>query len=346
MKKHLNTLFVTTQGTYLSKEGETVVISMEKKTLLRIPIHTLSGIICFGNVAASPFLLGFCAEKNVRVSFLTEYGRFLAGIHGKTSGNVLLRREQYRIADDEKFCLEISKFILTGKINNSRIVLQRAIRDYSDDMEQLKLSKIKSTVNHLKYLILQIHAEKKITNLRGIEGEAARQYFSVFNYLITNKNKDFYFNGRNRRPPLDRVNCMLSFLYTVLMHDVQSALESVGLDSYVGFLHKDRPGRAGLALDLMEELRPFLVDRLILTLINRNQIESKGFKVSEIGAVRMNDDTRKNILVAYQQRKQEELTHPYIKEKIKIGLLCYIQSLLLARHLRGDLDGYPVFIWR
>lgn len=343
MKKHLNTLFITTQGAYLSKEGETIIVSADKEKLLQLPIHTLDGIVCFGNVGMSPFLMGFCAEKNVSVSFLTEYGRFLASIRGKIAGNVLLRREQYRRADDLVFCAKITRSILTGKIYNCRTVLRRALRDHNDKIDVTRLEMVSKRAD---IILEQLNRPYDLDSLRGIEGDTAHLYFGVFNNLITSQKNDFKFNGRNRRPPLDNVNCLLSFVYTLLMHDIRSALETVGLDPYVGFLHRDRPGRPSLALDIMEEFRPFLADRLVLSLINRNQVNEKGFKKSSNGSVLMNDDTRKTVLVAYQKRKQEEIMHPYLKESIAVGLLFYVQSLLLARYLRNDIDGYPVFIWK
>lgn len=343
MKKYLNTLFVTTQGAYLSKEGETVVVSVEKETRLQVPIHTLGGIVCFGNVGMSPFLMGFCAENNVAVSFLTEYGKFLARIHGKTNGNVLLRREQYRRADDLGFCADVARNVIIGKVCNARTVLQRALRDHSD---KINSSDLETTVRRLGTVIDGINKVRELDLLRGIEGDSARAYFEVFDHLIVSQKDDFKFDERNRRPPLDNVNCLLSFIYTLLMHDVRSALEGVGLDSYVGFLHRDRPGRASLALDMMEEFRPFVADRLVLSLINRSQVNAKSFKKSKTGAVIMNDDARKNVLVSYQKRKQEEIFHPYLNESVQIGLLFHIQAMLLARYLRGDLDGYPPFIWR
>jgi CRISPR-associated protein Cas1 len=343
MKKYLNTLFITTQGAYLSKEGETVVVSVDKKTKLQIPIHTIWGIVCFGQVSMSPYLMGFCAENKVSVSFLTEYGHFLASIQGKISGNVLLRREQYRCADDTDYAAQITKSILMGKIANCRTVLQRALRDHA---EKINYDEISKASKQLSWHLEQIQHTNSLDKLRGIEGIAANYYFNVFDHLIISQKKDFKFKQRSRRPPLDEINCLLSFIYTLLMHDIRSALESVGLDSCVGFLHRDRPGRPGLALDIMEEFRPFIADRLTLSLINREQIRKKGFKKMDSGAVLMNDDTRKEVLVAYQKRKQEEIMHPYLKENVQVGLLFYIQALLLARHLRGDIDGYPVFIWK
>jgi CRISPR-associated protein Cas1 len=343
MKKYLNTLFITTQGAYLNKEGETVVVSVEKETKLQAPIHTLGGIVCFGQVSMSPFLMGFCAENNVGVTFLTEYGRYLASVRGKTAGNVLLRREQYRQADDLKFCAEITESILTGKISNCRTVLQRGLRDHKEKVNSDSLAAASEKLNQA---LNQFDRNLDLDVLRGVEGDSASTYFDVFDHLIVSQKSDFQFNDRNRRPPMDNVNCLLSFLYTLVMHDVRSALETVGLDPYVGFLHRDRPGRAGLALDIMEEFRPFLADRLALSLINREQVSPKGFKKSEAGGVLMDDETRKTVLVAYQKRKQEEIVHPYLKETVQVGLLFFVQALLLARHLRGDLDGYPVFIWK
>jgi len=343
MKKYLNTLFVTTQGAYLSKEGETVVVSIEKETKLQVPIHTLSGIVCFGQVAMSPFLMGFCAENNVAVSFLTEYGRFLASIRGKVCGNVLLRREQYRKADDENFCQQITKSFLAGKFANGRAVLRRSLRDHKEKMD---FSAVEASASRLTYALGQLERDYTLDELRGLEGDSAHSYFSVFDHLIVSQKEDFKFAERNRRPPLDNVNCLLSFIYTLMMHDIRSALETVGLDPSVGFLHRDRPGRSSLALDMMEEFRPFLADRLVLSLINLCQVNKKGFQKSDSSAVLMNDETRKEVLVAYQNRKQEEITHPFLNEKMSVGLLFYAQALLLARFLRGDIDGYPVFIWK
>jgi len=343
MKKYLNTLFVTTQGAYLFKEGETIVVNVEKEKRLQLPIHTIGGIVCFGQVSMSPYLMGFCAENNVAISFLTEYGNFLASVHGKISGNVLLRREQYRRADDQTFCAGISKYVLTGKLFNCRAVLLRALRDHAGKVD---CKAIECASDKLGYMLKQLEGKEDINLIRGIEGESAHTYFSVFDHLIVSQKNDFNFEERNRRPPLDSVNCLLSFIYTLVMHDVRSALETVGLDSCVGFLHKDRPGRASLALDIMEEFRPFLADRLVLSLINREQVNGKGFKKSANGAVIMDDDTRKAVLVAYQKRKQEEIIHPYLKENVAIGILFYIQALLLSRYLRGDIDGYPPFFWK
>ena len=343
MKKLLNTLFVTTQGAYLSKEGETVVVKIDGQISLRLPVHTLGGIVCFGQVSCSPYLMGFCAENQVAISFLTENGGFLAKVQGPVSGNVLLRREQYRRADDLKAAASIARAVVTGKIANCRTVIQRALRDHSGKIDT---DAITEASQKLANSLRRLQTESPLDTVRGIEGESASAYFDVFDHLITLQKDDFNFHERNRRPPLDNINCLLSFIYTLLMHDVRSGLETIGLDPAVGFLHRDRPGRYGLALDLMEEFRPFIADRLALSLINLSQVQAKGFKKKESGAVWMDDDTRKIVLVAYQKRKQEEIEHPFLKEKVAIGLLPYAQALLMGRYLRGDIDNYPPFIWK
>lgn len=343
MKKLLNTLFVTTQGAYLSKEGETVVVKINSEVSMRLPVHTLGGIVCFGQVSCSPYLMGFCAENGVAISFLTENGAFLAKVQGPVSGNVLLRREQYRRADDLNASAAIARAVVTGKVANCRTVIQRALRDHP---EKIDVDAMSQTSQRLSNSLRRLQTEASLDIIRGIEGESANAYFDVFDHLVTSQKNDFKFHERNRRPPLDNVNCLLSFLYTLLMHDVRSGLETVGLDPAVGFLHRDRPGRYGLALDLMEEFRPFIADRLTLSLINLGQVEAKGFKQKESEAVWMDDATRKTVLVAYQKRKQEEIEHPFLKEKMAIGLLPYAQALLMARYLRGDIDNYPPFIWK
>ena len=345
MKKILNTLFVTTQGAYLNKEGETVVVNVDKEVRLRVPIHTLGGIVCFGVVSLSPFLMGFCAENGVGLSFLTENGRFLARVQGPVAGNVLLRREQYRKADDAWCSAELARMVLIGKIANSRTVVQRAMRDHSEK-DHMDMSRMSEAVQRLSAYLNLIEKDNQLDMVRGFEGDAAHTYFGVFDQLIVAQKEDFPFGERNRRPPLDNVNCLLSFIYTLLVHDIRSALEGVGLDPAVGFLHRDRPGRPSLALDIMEEFRPFIADRLVLSLINLKQVQAKGFNHMDTGAVLMNDQTRKTVLVAYQERKKEEIVHPFIGEKVSIGILFHIQAMLLARYLRGDLDGYPPFIWK
>ena len=343
MKRLLNTLYVTSQGSYLSKEGETVSISIDHEQKLRLPIHTLDGIVCFGQVACSPPLMGFCAERNVSLTFLTENGKFLARVQGPVSGNVLLRREQYRRADDPEFSATVARVIVCAKIANSRNVVMRAARE---NPEPNRSTPLRLAGENLARLLGELRTPLPLEIVRGKEGEAAKIYFGQFDHLITTQKDDFKFTSRNRRPPLDNVNALLSFLYTLLAHDVRSALEGVGLDPAVGYLHRDRPGRPGLALDLMEEFRPILADRLVLSLINRQQIRASGFKTTETGAVIMDDETRKEVLVAYQKRKQEEIMHPFLGEKVLVGLLPHIQSLLFARFIRGDLDGYPPLFWR
>ena len=342
MKKHLNTLFVTTQGAYLAKDGETVAVRIEGEVALRVPLHTLDSIVCFGNVGCSPFLMGFCGERNVGLSFLSEYGRFLARVQGPVSGNVLLRREQYRRADDLSFSAGVATSCVLGKVANCRTVLLRALRDHSDKIDA---PVVEEAVDRLGAALRRLQGGLGLDEVRGVEGDAARVYFSAFDHLIVRDKDNFFLHQRSRRPPLDRINCLLSFLYTLVAHDIRSALETVGLDPAVGYLHRDRPGRAGLALDLMEEFRP-LADRLALSLVNLGQLQQGDFIISEGGAVRMSDAARKTLLVAYQKRKQEEMNHPFLEEKMSLGLFFHIQALLFARHLRGELDGYPPVIWK
>ncbi len=340
MKKHLNTLYVTTQNAYLHKEGQSVVVNVEKETRLRVPVHTLDGIVCFGAVSMSPFLMHHCAESNVAVSFLSMYGKFLARVQGPVSGNVLLRREQYRVADQPEAAAAIARNMLVGKMANARSVLRRAGRDHGENPD------LEKAASRLTQYLRRLEKAMPLDELRGNEGEAAASYFAAFPQLVTVKEEAFAFSGRNRRPPTDPVNALLSFTYTLLVHDCRSALEGVGLDPCVGYLHTDRPGRPSLALDLMEEFRAFLADRLVLSLINRRQIQPKDFNDSAGGAVSMSDSARKTLLTTWQKRKQEEITHPYLEEKCKVGLLPHIQAQLLARHLRGDLEAYPPFIWK
>jgi len=341
MRKLLNTLYVTTHGAYLSKDGENIVIKVENQECFRMPVHNIEGIVCFGFLGASPSLMAMCAERNIALSFLSENGYFLGRVSGPVSGNVLLRRKQYRLADDSGFCNEISRTFVAGKISNSKTVLQRALRESADASNSIAMEEAIHTLS-----VKQKQSLKCVDNsvLRGIEGEAAYTYFGVFDHLIIAQKADFYFKGRNRRPPMDNVNSLLSFVYTLLVHEVRSALESVGIDPCVGFLHTDRPGRQSLALDMMEEFRPYLADRLVLSLINRKQIDAKGFISREAGGIIMNDSTRKDILTAWQKRKQEEIMHPFLQIMVPIGLLPYCQALLLARFIRGDIDSYPVFL--
>ncbi len=343
MKKLLNTLYVTTPGAYLSKEGETVQVKVDQEVKLRLPVHNLEGVVCLGPVMCSPALMGFCAERGAPISFLTENGRFQARVQGPVSGNVLLRRAQYRMADDPEASVAVARSVVLAKVANCRTVLQRSLRDRPEGPGTREIG---AAVSRLSQVFEQTRSETALDSVRGREGDAARVYFDVFDHLIVANKDDFYFRGRNRRPPLDNMNALLSFLYTLLAHDAASALEAVGLDPAVGFLHRDRPGRPGLALDLMEEFRPFLADRVALSLVNLRQVQPKGFTCSETGDVRMDDETRKQVLVAWQTRKREEIRHPFTEEKMEIGLLVHMQALLLARFIRGDLDGYPPFIWK
>jgi CRISPR-associated protein Cas1 len=343
MKKHQNTLFVTTAGAYLAKDGEAVAVRLDQEVRMRVPIHTLGAIVCFGQIGFSPYLLGLCGERGVAVSFLTENGRFLARLQGPTSGNVLLRREQYRRADDPTGTAALVRPILAAKIGNSRTVLLRALRDRPGHPDA---GSLRTAAGRLAQHLQALAADLTVDALRGLEGSAARVYFEVFDSLIVQQKDAFFFRERSRRPPLDNMNALLSFLYTLLRHDFTAALESVGLDPAVGFLHRDRPGRPGLALDLMEEMRAYLADRLALSLVNLNQVRSAGFSRGESGGVVMDDDTRKTVLVAYQKRKNEEIVHPFLGEKTTLGLLPHLQAALLARTLRGDLDGYPPFLWK
>lgn len=343
MKKLLNTLFVTLQGSSVVKEGESVVVREGDEVRLRVPVHGLGGLVTFGQVWCSPPLLFLCAERGVGVSFMSMNGRFLARVAGPVCGNVLLRRTQYRWGDDPQRSASVARDMLTGKLANGRQVLLRARRDHG---EKGSAPVLDEAAERLADCLTRLPLAQSLDELRGIEGEGANAYFAAFDALITAREPCFRFTTRNRRPPLDPVNCLLSFLYTLLAHDARSALEGVGLDPAVGFLHRDRPGRSSLALDLMEELRPVLADRVALSLLNLGQLRARDFRTEESGAVLLSDDARKQVLVAYQKRKQEEIMHPFLKERVEVGLLCHVQGLLLARHIRGDLDGYPAFLWR
>ena len=340
MRKLLNTLYVTTPESYLHRDGENIVIKVGNEERFRIPVHNLEGIICFGHMGASPHAIQLCMDNNVGLSFLTPYGKFLGRVNGRVKGNVLLRRTQYRVADNPQASLEIAKCFITGKIVNCRTVLGRSIRDHG---EVIGRERIRCADSLLIGNLMNVESCTSADALRGIEGNCAKFYFDVLDELILKQKNDFFIHERNRRPPRDNMNALLSFLYTLLAHDVESALETVGLDPYVGFFHTDRPGRASLALDMMEELRPFIADRIALNLVNRQQVSGNDFLRKEGGGVIMTDMGRKEVLGAWQKRKQDEITHPYLNEKIPIGLLPYVQSILMARFLRGDIDGYPPF---
>ena len=340
MRKLLNTLYVTTPDSYLSKDGLNVVVSVQQKEVFRIPIINIEGIVTFGYMGASPGLMKLCTDNGVSLTFLSPQGKFIARVQGPIRGNVLLRTEQYRLADNEDFALHISKLFIGGKIQNYRNILRCYERDYGSNDD------VASAVQKLEVRKRDLQRVQDLNQLRGIEGDAASVYFDVFPYLILNQKSDFPFNGRNRRPPKDAVNAMLSFVYTLIANDVAAALETVGLDPYVGFLHALRPGRTSLALDVMEELRAYLGDRLVLSLINRRQVNAKDFLFQGDESVIMTDSCRKILLSAWQARKKETILHPYLNEKIPIGLLPYVQAMLLARFLRSELDDYPVFLIR
>ena len=338
MKKLLNTLYVTTQGLYLHQEGETVTVSKAGKTLQRIPIHMLSGIVCFGNVLCSPFLLGLCAERGVHVSFLAESGRFLARVLPPVCGNVLLRVEQTKASLDVSRKAQLARSFVAGKVLNARNVLQRRLRDHGPD------EGCDAAIATMANVVQRLRSAEDVDVVRGLEGEAASAYFGAFNTLIVAQRETFLIENRNRRPPRDPMNALLSFLYTLLAHDCEGALEGVGLDPQIGFLHALRPGRPSLALDLMEELRAALADRMALTLVNRQQVSLRSFQTSESGAVLMTDTARKEVILAWQNRKKEEVVHPFLEEKVPYGLIPHLQAQLLAKHLRGELDAYPPFL--
>jgi CRISP-associated protein Cas1 len=341
MKKLLNVLYVTVPNSYLALDGENVVIEKEKNVAMRLPLHNLEDIVCFGYLGASPALMGACAERGVGLCFLTPHGRFLARVNGKVKGNVLLRKKQYFVSESQE-SVAIAASFLIGKIANCRKVLERAMRDHALLVDVARLSEASLA---LREILRTIRECKNIEDLMGFEGSAAKIYFSVFDQLILQQREDFFFKERSRRPPLDNLNALLSFFYTILTNEVASALETVGLDPYVGFLHQDRPGRPSLALDVMEELRPVFCDRLALSLINRKQVSGDGFTQKESGGIIMNDETKKKVLGVWQERKKEQIIHPYLKERIDFGLIPYVQAMLLGRFLRGDLDAYPPFFW-
>ncbi len=346
MKKLLNTVYVTTEGASLRKDGENLVAQVEGEPPRRAPLHMLSSIVVFGAIFVSPALIAACASAGISIVLLDRVGRFHARIEGPVSGNVLLRRAQYRTADGNSG-LEIVRSIVLGKLANQRSVLLRALRDHGESIAPAARDDIKAACRRLELLLQgSVVQATSIDVLRGYEGDAGRLYFSVFDHLILSPDEALKFTGRSRRPPLDPVNALLSFLYTLLTHDCRTALEGVGLDPAVGFLHRDRPGRPSLALDLMEELRPALADRLALSLINRRQLRAADFLVSDSGAVSMQEDARKTVLTAWQERKREVRMHDFVGERAPIGLAPHLQALLLARHLRGDLDGYPPLFWK
>ena len=346
MRRQLNTLYVTTEGAWLHKDGANIVMDVDGQTAARLPAHMLEGLVCLGRVMVSPPLLGYCMEVGIAVTFLSPQGRFLARVEGPVSGNVLLRREQYRRTDDDLQRAAVVQSMLAGKIYNQRVVLGRALRDHADKLGSAEQIALEHAHRRLFRILDKVQQEVSLDLLRGLEGEAAHNYFSVFDSLIRVPDPALRFHTRSRRPPLDAVNALLSFLYTLLTHDCRSALECVGLDPAVGFLHRDRPGRPSLALDLLEEFRPILADRVALSLINLKQLSSGDFRSMDNGVVLLTDNARKRVLTTYQDRKREDVRHPFLEEKAPVGMLPFLQAQLLARHLRGDLDAYPPFLWK
>lgn len=340
MKKHLNTLYITSDEAYLHKERETFVVEVNNQKVFQAPTHSIENIVCFGFKPLTPALMAYCAENNVGISYLSENGKFLARVYGAQHGNVLLRKAQYAISDDEFQSLAIARPIIAAKVSNYRSLLLRHQRNHPDCPD---IEGVISAADIMGRRLANIQLTESLDELRGYEGECATLYFGVLSSLITAQQEDFIFTQRSKRPPLDAANALLSFLYAILANDVRSALETVGLDPQVGFLHQLRPGRPSLALDIMEEFRAYLGDRIMLNLINLKQVTKKDFDIRESGEVRMSDDARKALLSAYQKRKQEEITHPFLGEKMTIGLLPHVQAQLLARYIRGDIPDYPPF---
>ena len=343
MKKLLNTLFVNQPDVYLSLDGDNIVLLKNQEALGRLPLHNLESIVAFGYTGASPALMGYCAERNISITFMTMNGRFLARVIGASRGNVVLRKKQYAISENELQSARVARNFILGKIYNHKWMLERMTRDYPlrVDVEQFK-----EASSQLSGIMDAIWECDDLERLRGLEGQAALSYNKLWDHMILQQKEDFQFHARSRRPPLDKVNAMLSLAYTLLAHDMAAALEGVGLDAYVGFLHRDRPGRASLALDVMEELRGIYADRIVLSLINKRLVSAGDFVHKENGAGLLTEDGRKTFLSAWQNRKQEKIKHPYLGESISWGLLPHVQALLLARYLRGDLDEYPPFLWK
>lgn len=343
MRQLGNTFYVSLPDVYLSLDGENIVVLQNEAEIMRLPLHNLDSIVTFGYKGTSPALMRACAERGVAISYMTAGGRFLARVEGAYRGNILLRKEQYRVSDSPSRSCETAKSFIYAKIYNAKYMLARSARDHA---AQIDTDRVNAVIDHLNGSIQAVTAADNLDTLRGIEGVGAERYFSVFDELILQKGRGFDFNGRNRRPPTDRVNALLSFCYSIMTHDIASFMEAVGLDPYAGFLHRDRPGRMSLALDMLEEFRVLFCDRFVLTLINNRQIKAEGFTEKENGAFLMDDETRKAVLTAWQKRKQETIIHPFLNEKISWGMIPYSQSLLLARYLRGDLDAYPPFMWK
>ena len=343
MRTLLNTLYITSENAYAALDGENIVIKKHDQITARFPLHNLQSIVSFSYAGASPALMGACAKRGADLVFCTPRGRFLARTSGESRGNVLLRRTQYRIADDEAESCKIARNFIFGKLSNTRWSIERTRRDHAMRVNE---QRFREASGYLKELLPKVMEAESLENLRGLEGSGASIYFNILDDMILSRKEEFFFKSRNRRPPMDKVNAMLSFVYTILGSDCASALEAVGLDSYVGFLHRDRPGRKSLSQDLLEELRAPVADRFALTLINDRIINGSDFDVQDNGAVLLNDSGRKTLLKHWQDRKNKVITHPFLKEKMPWGLVPHVQALLLARYLRGDLDGYPVFLWK
>lgn len=343
MKRHLNTLYITSPDAFIRKEGMTFVVEVDDRKALQAPVHTIENIVCFGFKPVTPALMAFCAENNIGISYLSMHGRFLARVYGEQRGNVLLRKKQYAMSDSEESSCLIARNVVAAKVANSRNLLMRHVRNHGGDDPPGRVTEAITTLGRQLNLIRGIAS---LDALRGFEGESASTYWGCFNELVTAQREDFVFERRSKRPPLDEVNALLSFVYMLLVNDVRSALETTGLDPQVGFLHRLRPGRPSLALDIMEELRAYIADRVVLNLINLRQVSKMDFERRETGEIRIGDAARKEVIVAYQKRKNETITHPFLDEKTTIGLLPHIQSMLLARHIRGDLDQYPPFVVR
>ncbi len=344
MQQILNTLYIMTPNAYVHLENATLRIDVDREKKLQVPLHHLGSVVCFGDIMLSPAIMHRCADEGISLVLLTRNGRFKARLEGAINGNILLRQAQHIAAADKTFALNFSRALLAGKLRNSRHVLLRGARDAEDETDREIIS---GKAEILATSIRNLPGAEDLSIARGIEGDAAKQYFSSLTYLTRHDIRGaFAMNGRTRRPPLDRMNALLSFLYSMVMNDCRSALETVGLDPQLGFLHVVRPGRAALALDLMEEFRAVLADRLALTLINRGQIAYKDFDMREGGAVQMSDDARKTLVVAYQEKKQEEILHPLLERKVPIGLLPMLQARFMARTIRGETESYIPFLAR
>ncbi|MFD2115576.1 type I-C CRISPR-associated endonuclease Cas1c [Paenibacillus yanchengensis] len=343
MKRLLNTLYVSQPNSYLTLDGDNVVLQREQEVVAKLPLHNLESIVTFGYAGASPALMGYCAERNISIVFLTMNGRFLARVIGESKGNVVLRKTQYLFSEDTQASARIARNFIVGKLYNQKWMMERTIRDHP---LRISVEDFKATSKQFTQTMKSVRACEDLETLRGLEGHAAVSYYKLFDSMILQQKEDFYFKVRSRRPPLDNVNALLSLAYTLLANDMRSALEGVGLDAYVGFLHRDRPGRASLALDVMEELRGVYADRFVLSLINKKVVSAPDFVKKENGAVILKDEARKKFLQAWQLKKQDKITHPFLGESIAWGLVPHVQSLLLARYLRGDLDEYPPFLWK